>query len=202
VLCYFGDGASSKGDLHEAANFAGVYKAPVVLLCLNNQWAISVPRRLQTASATIAQKAVAYGFPGIQVDGQDVLAVYAVTRQALERARAGEGPTLIEAVTYRFGAHTTADDPKRYRDAAEVEFWQQRDPLVRFRRYLMASGLWSEAEEARLEEELQAEIAAAVAAVEAGPRPDPGAMFDLVFAEPTPQQRAQKARLAADLQEG
>src|SRR6184192_3921889 len=136
VMAYFGDGATSEGDFHEAMNFAGVWHVPVVFVCQNNQWAISVPIKKQTHSRTLAQKASAYGFPGIQVDGNDVLAVYAASREAVDRARAGDGPTLIECVTYRLGVHTTADDPTKYRTDEEVKFWEQKDPLTRFRAYL------------------------------------------------------------------
>ncbi|HEY4911816.1 MAG TPA: pyruvate dehydrogenase (acetyl-transferring) E1 component subunit alpha, partial [Methylomirabilota bacterium] len=136
VMTYFGDGATSEGDFHEACNFAGVWHVPVVFVCQNNQWAISVPLKKQTNSRTIAQKAIAYGFPGIQVDGNDVLAVYAASREAVDRAQAGEGPTLIECVTYRLGVHTTADDPTKYRTDEEVKAWEQKDPLTRFRAYL------------------------------------------------------------------
>ena len=163
VMVYFGDGATSEGDFHEAANFAGVWHGPVVFVCQNNQWAISVPLKKQTNSRTIAQKATAYGFPGIQVDGNDVLAVYAASREAVDRARAGNGPTLIECVTYRLGMHTTADDPTKYRSEEEVKAWERKDPLTRFTAYLekrnvAVSGVVAE---------VDAEIAAAVARFEA-----------------------------------
>src|SRR5213595_1705504 len=141
VMAYFGDGATSEGDFHEALNFAGVWHVPVVFVCQNNQWAISVPLKKQTNSKTIAQKALAYGLPGIQVDGNDVLAVYAASREAVDRAQAGEGPTLIECVTYRLGVHTTADDPTKYRSEAEVRAWERKDPLTRFHAYLEKKNL-------------------------------------------------------------
>lgn len=136
VMTYFGDGASSEGDTHEAMNFAAVYNAPVVFVCLNNQYAISVPIAKQMKNETIAQRAIAYGMPGIRVDGNDVLAVYVATQEAVERARRGEGPTLIEGLTYRFTPHTTADDPKRYRSDEECQLWTKREPLSRFHKYL------------------------------------------------------------------
>ncbi|HSE93379.1 MAG TPA: pyruvate dehydrogenase (acetyl-transferring) E1 component subunit alpha, partial [Methylomirabilota bacterium] len=136
VMAYFGDGATSEGDFHEALNFAGVWHVPVVFVCQNNQWAISVPLKKQTHSRTLAQKALAYGLPGIQADGNDVLAVYAASREAVDRARAGDGPTLIECVTYRLGMHTTADDPTKYRTEEEVRAWERKDPLTRFAAYL------------------------------------------------------------------
>src|SRR5512132_1404535 len=163
VMAYFGDGATSEGDFHEAANFAGVWHVPVIFVCQNNQWAISVPLKKQTNSRTIAQKASAYGFPGIQVDGNDVLAVYAASREAVERARAGQGPTLIECVTYRLGVHTTADDPTKYRTAEEVAEWERKDPLTRFSAYLQKRNLL----EPGLGEAVDAEIARNVAAFEA-----------------------------------
>jgi len=150
-LCYFGDGATSEGDFHEGLNFAGVFDVPAIFFCNNNQWAISVPRERQSASATLAQKAHAYGFQGVQVDGMDPLAVYQVTRDAVEKAKTGEAadealghatrPTLIEAVQYRFGAHTTADDPSVYRDDAEVERWKRKDPIPRMETFLRERGL-------------------------------------------------------------
>ena len=140
TLAYFGDGATSKGDFHEAMNFAGVFKTPTIFFCQNNQFAISVPRKIQTASQTIAQKAIAYGIDGIQVDGNDLFAVCAATKEAVEKARSGEGPTLIEGVTFRFGPHTTADDPTKYRKEKEIEPWKPLDPMVRLRLYLKEKG--------------------------------------------------------------
>jgi pyruvate dehydrogenase E1 component alpha subunit len=157
-LALFGDGATSEGDFHEAMNFAGVFRAPLVFLCENNGWAISVPRAHQTAAETIAQKAVAYGFPGVVVDGNDILAVYATAREALERARAGDGPTLIEAETYRLGPHTTADDPNRYRRPEELTEAERLDPILRLRLFLEAKDLWSEGEEKHLQEEVGLEV--------------------------------------------
>ena len=155
TIAYFGDGATSEGDFHEAMNFAGVLNTPTIFFCQNNQYAISVPRKKQTASKTIAQKAIAYGFPGIQVDGNDLLAVYAATREARERAVSGSGPTFIEAVTYRFGPHTTADDPTKYREDAEVEEWKKLDPMLRLQKYLGEQGLWNEDLEARWKAEAE-----------------------------------------------
>src|SRR5215470_15901351 len=129
VLCYFGDGASSEGVCQEAMNFAGVFQAPIVFVCVNNQWAISIPRSRQTRAKTLAHRALAYGFPGIQVDGNDLLAMIVATQDAVERAREGRGPSLIEAVTYRLAPHSTADDPKKYRKDAEVKAWEEREPL-------------------------------------------------------------------------
>jgi pyruvate dehydrogenase E1 component alpha subunit len=162
TLCYFGDGASSEGVTQEALNFAGVFQVPLVFVCVNNQWAISVPRARQTRARTIAEKAAAYGFPGVQVDGNDVLAVFVATRDAVERARRGDGPTLIEAVTYRLAPHSTADDPTKYRPAAELAEWEAREPLLRFRRYLEARGLVDDARHAALDAEVDAEVRAAV----------------------------------------
>jgi len=162
VVCFMGDGATSEGDFHEGLNFAGVWKAPVVFVSQNNQWAISIPRENQTASETIAQKGVAYGMPCIQVDGNDALACFVAVKQALDRARRGEGPTFIEAVTYRLMMHTTADDPRKYRDEAEEQLWWGREPLIRFQKYLADKGLWDDAKEEALREELRAEVDDAV----------------------------------------
>jgi pyruvate dehydrogenase E1 component alpha subunit len=196
VMVFFGDGATSEGDFHEALNFAGVWHLPVVFVCQNNQWAISVPLKKQTHSRTLAQKALAYGFPGLQVDGNDVLAVYAACREAVERAREGEGPTMIECVTYRLGVHTTADDPTKYRSDEEVKAWEQKDPLTRFKAYLQKKNLLEEG----LEAEIDAGIAAAVQHFEATGPADPLTMFDHVYAEFPPHLQAQKEELREHLE--
>jgi pyruvate dehydrogenase E1 component alpha subunit len=195
VMVYCGDGATSEGDFHEAVNFAGVWHVPVVFVVQNNQWAISVPLKKQTHSRTLAQKALAYGIPGVQVDGNDVLAVYAASLEAVRRARAGQGPTLIECVTYRLGVHTTADDPTRYRSDEEVKAWERKDPLTRFKAYLEKKTLLVEG----LEQEVDQEIARAVKAFEAFGPPDPLTMFDHVLAERPPHLEAQRAELAERL---
>jgi len=192
VMAYCGDGATSEGDFHEAMNFAGVWSVPLVFVVQNNQWAISVPLKKQTHSATIAQKAVAYGMPGIQVDGNDVLAVYAASREAVERARAGDGPTLIEAVTYRLGVHTTADDPTKYRSEEEVKAWERKDPLTRFTGYLEKRNIAV----AGVEAEVDAEIAAAVERFEAMGPADPLGMFDHAYGAPPAALEAQRAEVA------
>jgi pyruvate dehydrogenase E1 component alpha subunit len=199
VIAVCGDGATSEGDFNEALNFASVYQAPVVFVVQNNGWAISTPRQRQTAAEYIANRGPGFGMPGYVVDGNDVLAVYQAVADAVERARAGDGPTLIEAITYRLAAHTTADDPTKYRDPAEVEFWRKRDPLIRTRRFLHDQGRLSEAEDQQLHEEITAEIQAVVVAYEALPAPDPGQLFNLVFAEAPRQLRRQEARLRQDL---
>lgn len=198
AMVFFGDGATSQGDFHEALNFAGVYKVPAVFVCQNNQWAISLPRSKQTASQTLAQKALAHGVPGIQVDGNDVLAVYVAAREAVERARAGEGATLIEAVTYRMSVHTTADDPKRYRTDEEVEIWQQRDPISRFQIYLRGKGLLDDDRLAALEGEIDAQIREAVERAEKtmGEPVDALMMFDHMYGEAHPNLVAQRRELA------
>ncbi len=201
VVTFFGDGGSSQGDVYEAMNFAGVWQAPVVFVAQNNQWAISVPRSKQTAAATIAQKAIAAGIHGIQVDGNDVLATYVAARQALERAKAGEGPTLIEAVTYRLLMHTTADDPKKYRSEAEEEAAWANEPLPRFRRYLEGKGLWNEEKQTALEAELKAEIDAVVTEFEARTDFDPKRLFDHVYGTSHPEIERQRREFAAHLSE-
>jgi pyruvate dehydrogenase E1 component alpha subunit/2-oxoisovalerate dehydrogenase E1 component alpha subunit len=180
---FCGDGATSQPDFHAAMNFAGVYKPPVVLVCQNNHWSISVPTEKQTASRTIAVKARAYGIPGVRVDGNDVLAVYRVIKEALDRARAGEGPTFVESVTYRMGAHSSSDDPTRYRSNEEVEAWAKKDPLERLRKHLAVHELVTDESDKALEEELKAEIAAAVNEVEALPPPDRASLLEGVYAE-------------------
>ncbi|MDP2424735.1 MAG: pyruvate dehydrogenase (acetyl-transferring) E1 component subunit alpha [Candidatus Izemoplasmatales bacterium] len=152
-IVYIGDGGTSHGEFHEGLNFAAVLDAPMIVVIQNNQWAISTPRHKATKAETLAQKAIAYGIPGIQVDGNDVLAMYAVTKEAIERARKGDGPTLIEAVTYRIGPHTTSDNPKLYRSDEEVELWVKKDPIVRFRNYIMELGLLTEEQDAALQDE-------------------------------------------------
>lgn len=181
VLCFFGDGATSEGDFAEGLNFAAVWKAPAVFVCQNNHWAISTPLDKQTATETIAQKAAVAGIPGIQVDGNDPLAMYKATADALDRARAGEGPTLIEALTYRLLMHTTADDPTKYRDSKDVDAWEKRDPLARTRKLLDKRGLWSDEEEAALKEEIKKSIDAEVRTYEKGVDAKKDVMFDHVL---------------------
>ncbi len=171
AVAYFGDGATSEVDFHSGLNFAGVWRTPTVFICANNLYAISVPYEKQTASATIAQKAVAYGFPGVRVDGMDVLAMYQVTREALDRARRGEGPTLIEAMTYRYGAHATADDARRYRSADEEQTWRKRDPIERLRHFLEKEGRWDEQAGEKVAREVAELVEAAITDIEARPLP-------------------------------
>jgi pyruvate dehydrogenase E1 component alpha subunit len=201
TIVYFGDGATSEGDFHEAMNFAGVFQTPTVFFCQNNHYAISVPRKRQTASATLAQKAVAYGFPGIQVDGNDLFAVYAATREARERALAGLGPTFIEAVTYRFGPHTTADDPTKYRQESELEDWKPRDPLLRLQKYLQARSLWSEGREKEIQAESEEAVNQAIREAEEFPPPGVEDIFRYTFAEPTPDLQEQMEDYTNFLQE-
>ena len=183
ALVYFGDGATSEGDFHVALNFAGVYKTPTIFLCRNNQWAISLPRECQTSSPSLAGKAAAYGIEGVQVDGNDIFAVFEATREATVRARDGQGPTLIEAVTYRLGAHSTSDDPRAYRDDQEVETWVERDPLIRFKLYLIAEHDWSEDKDAHLEEEIKTEIQTVLKKAEQVGPPPIESMFEDVLDE-------------------
>jgi len=203
VVCmgYMGDGASSSGDFHAAANFAGVFKLPLVFFCQNNQWAISVPLSRQTASESIAIKAQAYGFPGVRVDGNDILAVIEATREAVERARRGGGPTLVEAVTFRMAGHSSSDDPSRYRDAALVAEWERRDPVARLRSWLHSAGLLAEGEEERWTEEVNAEIGAAIQEAEALPPPPIESMFGDVYKEMPPHLEEQM-RYARSIGEG
>jgi pyruvate dehydrogenase E1 component alpha subunit len=202
VLCYFGDGASSEGITQEAMNFAGVFQAPIVFVCVNNQWAISMPRSRQTRAKTLAHRALAYGFPGVQADGNDLLAMVAITREAVARAREGGGPTLIEAVTYRLTGHSTADDPKKYREEAEVQAWEAREPLPRLRRYLEAKGLVDDALHARFEAEVDAEVRAAIERAEARMQAArPLDMFDYVYAERPAEVEAQRREFAREVGE-
>jgi pyruvate dehydrogenase E1 component alpha subunit len=195
ALVTFGDGGTSKWDFHEALNIAAVAKAPVVFLCQNNGWAISTPTQKQMATPTVAQKAIAYGMEGVRVDGNDVLAVYEVTKAAMEKARAGGGPTLIEAVTYRIGPHTTADDPTRYRAEDTAQYWREnRDPVKWYRTFLEKRGLWSEDEEQQAAQIMKEELAKAVEEAEIEPKTKLTQVFDRVYAEMTEdliQQRAE-----------
>jgi pyruvate dehydrogenase E1 component alpha subunit len=195
AMAFLGDGGTSEGDFHEGMNFAAVYQAPVIFVCQNNQWAISVPRKKQTLSKTIAQKAIAYGMPGIQVDGNDILAVYSAAKEAVERARSGGGPTLIECVTYRMMMHTTADDPKKYRSEEEVESWREKDPITRFQGYLMEKGILSEEKIEGLESEIKNEIQEGVdrAEVKMKDLQDPIRMFNHAY-ETTPNHIEEQRR--------
>ncbi len=201
VMTFFGDGATSEGDFHEGMNFASVYQVPVVFVCQNNQWAISIPLKHQTHSQTIAQKAVAYGMPGIQVDGNDLLAVYVAAGEAVERARSGDGPSFIECVTYRLGLHTTADDPKRYRTDEEVAQWHQKDPLPRFEKYLLNKGALTEGQISAIGTEVAEEIRNAVTRAEEEIKTlgDPLKMFDHLYERMPPYLEEQKAMLAEEL---
>jgi pyruvate dehydrogenase E1 component alpha subunit len=203
AMTFFGDGATSEGDFHEGLNFAGVFQAPVIFVCQNNHWAISIPVAKQTRSKTLAQKAIAYGIPGIQVDGNDILAVYAAAQEAVDRARAGQGPTLIECVTYRMTMHTTADDPKRYRTEEEVEKWRERDPIVRYQKYLADKGLLSEDKIAAIESEVLEEIQAAVDGAEEQMLAlgDPMDMFEHAYARMPAYLREQKEAFVREIAE-
>lgn len=195
VMAYVGDGGSSEGDFHEGLNFAGVFNLPVVFICQNNHWAISLPREKQTVSKTIAQKAFAYGFEGIQVDGNDIFAVYRAAKAALEKARSGGGPTFIECDTYRISDHTTADDAGRYRAREEVEAWKPRDPILRLKRYMEKKGLWSEAYEKGVEESARAKVDEAVKREEAVGHPQPEDMFLFTYHKPSPRMLRQMKEL-------
>ena len=197
ALTSFGDGATSEGDFHEAMNFAAVYATPTVFLCQNNGYAISYPTSEQTKSKSIAVKADGYGMPGIRVDGNDVVGVFAAVREAAQRARKGEGPSLIEAITYRMGPHTTSDDPTRYRDEAESRDWEDRDPLLRIRRLLAKAGGWTEEWQADLETSASQQIEEAVEWAENVPEPTPEQMVGRVFAE-RPQSLTQQLSEAGD----
>ncbi|HWW49053.1 MAG TPA: pyruvate dehydrogenase (acetyl-transferring) E1 component subunit alpha [Xanthobacteraceae bacterium] len=193
AVCLFGDGATSKGDVWEAMNFAGVHKLPVVFVVANNQWAISVPLRMQTASQTLAQKAIAAGFSGEQVDGNDAIAVHAAAGEAIEAARSGGGPRLIEAVTYRLGDHTTADDAARYRPPDEVQTYWKKEPIARLRAFLVGRAAWSKAAEEKLIAECQTKVEAAVERYLAMPPQAATSMFDHLYAE-LPRAYAEQRR--------
>ena len=194
AMTFFGDGATSQGDFHESLNFANVFCVPAVFVCQNNQWAISLPREEQTKSKTLAQKAIAYGVPGIQVDGNDVFAVYGAAKEAVDRARADKCPTLIECVTYRMEVHTTADDPKKYREEEEVKEWEKRDPIRRLQRYLTDHDLLSEKKIEDLEGEISDEIKKAWKEAQSKMEElsDQGVMFDHVYEEAPSYLEAQR----------
>jgi len=187
-VTYFGDGGSSKGDFHEGLNIAGVYKLPVVFICQNNQWAISLPREKQTAAKTIAQKAYSYGFEGIQVDGNDIFAVYKATKDALEKARAGKGPTLIECFTYRMADHTTADDASRYRPKEELEKWKLKDPLLRLKLYMEKNGIWTQAYEDEIRKKLTELVDSEIKKEETVGLPNPKDIITFTYKELTQRQ--------------
>ncbi len=199
TVVYFGDGGTSEGDPHEAMTFAGVMRAPVVFFVQNNQYAISVPLSKQTAAPTLAHKAVGYGLPGYRCDGNDPLATYAVTRRAVERARAGDGPSLIEALTYRMEAHTTSDDPSRYRSDEELEAAARTDPIARLRNHLRRRDLLDDATEQRFEEEAAERATAVRDAIYDAPHGDPLELFDHVYVAPRADLAAQRAELQAEL---
>jgi len=184
TLVYFGDGATSSSDFHSGLNFAGVFKIPVVFFCRNNGWAISVPAERQTASETFAAKGIAYGVPALRVDGNDIFAVVYAVRTALARCARGEGPTLIEALTYRMGGHSTSDDPNAYRGSDALKPWADRDPIHRVRRYLAARGAWDEARERSVVGDLESRFKAAVEVAEKTPKPPLETLFDDVYASP------------------
>ena len=189
AIVYFGDGATSEGAFHEGANFAGVMQAPLILFCNNNQWAISTPLSAQTRAETLADKAVGYGMPGVRVDGGDVLAVYEATREAVARARAGDGPSFIEAVTYRAAPHATADDPRVYIDLERVEQEKKNECLGRYERYLRRLGVLGDALEAEIKAEATDAMRAGIAAAEAEPDPDPDLLFEHAYVIPPPNLR-------------
>jgi pyruvate dehydrogenase E1 component alpha subunit len=196
---YVGDGGTSEGDFHEALNFAAVFNTPAIIFIQNNRYAISTPNSKQFKTRTIAQRALGYDIPGVRVDGQDILAVLAVMQEAIDRARSGGGPTLVEALTFRYGPHTTSDDPKRYRTEEELVEWQARDPIERLRRYLVAKGLWTDQEDEGLWSWAKDQVAAAVTEAESMPRPAVDEIFDYVYAEPTPELVRQKEYLKRQL---
>ncbi|MCA9665928.1 MAG: pyruvate dehydrogenase (acetyl-transferring) E1 component subunit alpha [Myxococcales bacterium] len=199
AIGFAGDGATSEGDFHEALNFAGVFNARTLFFIQNNGWAISVPITQQTRSATIAQKAHAYGIEGVQVDGNDVLASYVASRDALRKVRAGEGPVLIEAVTYRMESHTTADDHTRYRSADEVAYWAERDPIKRMRAYLEGRGLWDETRHEATLKKLGDDVEAEVARLEDNAPPPPTDIFDHMYSAMPETLRAQRQALLDEI---
>ncbi len=195
AITFFGDGATSEGDVHEALNFASALKLPVIFFCQNNRWAISVPSSIQTGSETFAQKGLAYGMPCFQIDGNDIFASYKVVKDAINRAVKENQPTFIESLTYRLGDHTTADDARRYRDPEEVEAWVGRDPLIRTRKYLESKDLWSESKQKELEAKAKEVVDAVVKKAEGIDKPTTDDIFDYTFAELNGQLIEQKQTL-------
>ena len=198
VVTYFGEGSSSEGDFHESCNLAGVTGAPIVFFLQNNQWAISTPRSFQSAARYFADRAPGYGFEGRVVDGNDLLAVYEVTKEAVDRARRGEGPTLIESITYRMSFHNTTDNPSRYQDPKDLEEARARDPIERVEAYLRERGMWSEDKEKEYKAAAAQEIEDALLEAQQAPRPEPAQIFENVFAELTPRQQAQRRELLGE----
>lgn len=198
AITYFGDGGTSENDFHTGLTFAGAFKSPTVFICTNNQYAISVPFHKQTGCKRLVDKAIGYGMPGIAVDGNDVLAVYQATKDAVDRARRGEGPTFIECVTLRMGPHSSSDDPTRYRDEELFQAWTKRDPIDRFRAYLTAKKIWSDAAETELKEKIKEELSAAIASAEPVAPPSVENLFDDVYAEKTAQLKKQEAELVRE----
>jgi len=200
-IVYFGEGATSQGDFHVGMNFAGVYNTPTIFFCENNQYAISVPMRMQAAAHTISMEACGYEFPGYQVDGNDFMAVYLTTKKAVERARNGNGPSLIEAMTYRLGAHSSSDDASRYRTDDELKGWMEKGPIKRLLGYIRHNGYYTEDWYAEINEKVKSDIDMAVKEADSRPVPEPESMFDDVFAETTPHIARQKARFLTHLEQ-
>jgi len=195
AVVYFGDGATSTGDFHESMNFAGVFKAPVVFICQNNQYAISIPVKEQTGAQTLAQKAIAYGFEGVKVDGNDVFAVYKATKDALKKARNGNGPTLIECFTYRLGDHTTSDDAAKYRKESEVKKWELKDPLLRLKRYMIKNKIFSSKYEKEVRARAEKRIEQAVKKAELIKRIEPEEIFNYMYKTLTPNLEEQQRKI-------
>lgn len=199
TLVYFGDGATSEGDFHEALNFAGKLNLPIVFLCQDNKWAISTPREKQTRSETLAQKAIAYGFEGVQVDGNDVVGMYKATKDAVEKARKGKGPTLIEALTYRFGDHTTSDDAKKYRSEDEVHEWEPKDPLSRVKKHFEKLGTWTDEYGKWLDEQNEKEVNTAIEKYEKIEPRKPEDLFKHVYGKMPEELKEQQEELLKEV---
>ncbi|MBX4196820.1 pyruvate dehydrogenase (acetyl-transferring) E1 component subunit alpha [Candidatus Pacearchaeota archaeon] len=199
TLVYFGDGATSEGDFHEAMNFAGVFKAPTVFICQNNQYAISVPVKEQTAAQSLAQKAIAYGFEGIQVDGNDVFAVYSAVQDALKKARNGKGPTFIECFTYRMGDHTTSDDAKKYRSENEVKKWESKDPIERLKKYMVKKKMFSDSYEKEVAQKAEQLVQDAITKFESIQPIKPEEMFDYMYDKLTPDLKEERESVKGEV---